>query len=141
MLVIDNKTAAEIERLSDKMSHILERVVSLGQLDPMASDGSAETAMMTFAAEMYELGGQSDVRRAYELFKNIANMRTDIHMLRIYPELVKLRRMLDMSVRNEFGPYDDPPSDEWVGKRIDEYESAVKEILREEDMLKGESNG
>lgn len=137
MLVIDNRMAAEIERLADKLSHILEKVVSLSHIDPMASDGSAEKQMMNFAAEMYELGGQSDVRRSYELFKNIANARTDRHLLRIHPELVKLRRMMDMAVRNEFGQYDDPPSDEWVARRIDEYEEVVRRILREEDLLKG----
>lgn len=125
MLVIDNAKAAKIERMADKISYVFEKIVSFRQ-------GYSQDMLM----ELVELGEQADAREIAELFKEIANARTDKYMMSVFPQLRIRDRMIHMMLVNEYNcqplDQDAQPHENWIKERKAEYRTAAEKSVAED---------
>jgi hypothetical protein len=78
---LDKSRWKKVERLSDKVSYVLEAVIRWQEeketLEAIGMEGKGRTVLPELEGIMYEFGEHMDVREAKELFKVIGNTRLD----------------------------------------------------------------
>jgi hypothetical protein len=121
MLVIDNEKAARIEAFAGKIAHIFEIIAGLNQLTGNEHpDVLTENADILFE-KMHTLSHQEDIKTIFELFKNIANARTDKYLAMVHPEVVVRDKMIALLLRNDYNSQpsheDSEPPFTWVQER------------------------